>query len=299
MPSEEELAFAPFFLPCVFRAGERPMKRSLVLGSLLAGSLVLFHCGKPETQGTDAGSAAADVGGGGGGADASSSGGADASPQAGQDAAATGADASTAGADASMASADGSTAASDGGATGACDPVKNTGCKAGEKCTFVDPSGTMGCGPAGAKGDYETCAGDGECKGGFFCTSVDGATFQCQAFCAASADCPQTPTKQLCNLSFKQGASPVLCSRIVTCDPVKQDCAKATDACYVTIQGPLCAGAGTTNTGDACAFANSCKKGDSCVSGKCQTVCDAAANPTTCPSGKKCTAAGPGLGVCQ
>lgn len=81
----------------------------------------------------------------------------------------------------------------------ACNPVANTGCAAGEKCTWIDITdtlGTIGCAPDGTAGLGEACTtgapgettGYDTCQGGLYC--LQGV---CQEICTTAPDsCPTT-----------------------------------------------------------------------------------------------------------
>ena len=273
------------------------MKKSLLFAVTFACALTLVRCGGTTTPAGSDGGTKADVG--------SATTGDVGSPDVGT--AAVG-DSGTAADTGTASTPDTGTAATgDGGFTGACNPVGNVGCKAGEKCTIVDAQGTIGCAPnSGGATDYNPCMADSDCAGGYFCASDGTNPGECRAFCTKNADCPQAGGKEVCNTSI-QPSTALVCSRVVSCDPIAQDCVNPAENCYVTNAGPACAAQnGTATTGQSCTTANGCPRGDSCLSSKCQTLCDLRQNPDggqnpSCPAGKRCVgiAGAAPAGTCQ
>ena len=84
-------------------------------------------------------------------------------------------------------------------ATG-CDLVEQTGCGAGEKCTFVcgAAGAVVGCAPDGTLAVGAACPGADMCVAGSFCAaSFDAPAASCRAFCSTDADCPSGTCMQL------------------------------------------------------------------------------------------------------
>ena len=160
----------------------------------------------------------------------------------------------------------------------ACNPVEGTGCAVGEKCTWivdaVDPNYLA----------YTGCIADGTVANGLACVSPELGADNCVALnyclnevcteicfgdsCGAAEDWVCSPYNQL----FDDLTDVGLCNP--TCNPVEQNCAVATEACYLqAISGVAsCAGRPTGAEGvtqdDACygptaggCFLNGCDTG--------------------------------------
>ncbi|WP_342374585.1 hypothetical protein NVS55_24930 [Myxococcus stipitatus] len=197
----------------------------------------------------------------------------------------------------------------------ACDVVRQD-CAQGQRCTYVSAGGVTErrCVEAGAATEGTRCtlaptdAGVefDTCAAGLFCKDErlgDGGTgFFCRRLCHAT---PQCGASGECSTVLRlPGTSelPLLCGpRSPPCDPFAQGCA-APLSCYPSASGPVCAGRGTRQTGDACDFSNQCVPGSTCVNTgqglRCQPLCR--------PSGTPACAAGtcrplndnPGVGAC-
>jgi hypothetical protein len=114
----------------------------------------------------------------------------------------------------------------------ACDPVAQTGCSAGKKCTWIDTGdaagGALGCAPAGAVDDAAACTagapgvltGYDDCKAGLVCR---GGT--CARVCdlATSAGCGSgTACQAYAGLFAQADASPTAGACDPTCNPLTQ-----------------------------------------------------------------------------
>ena len=167
-----------------------------------------------------------------------------------------------------------------------CDPVTQSGCADGEKCTVVG-SGTervVGCALiAGSREPGDSCdtsAGDGDdCAPGLYCDSSS-APATCVEFCV-NEPADSCGAQSVCALGFTVGESDVrICTDV--CDPVDQDCERNEFGCYPSRSGPSCAqiGGGSTPVGEgaSCGFANECNAGLACLfvseSWSCFKLCD-------------------------
>jgi hypothetical protein len=157
----------------------------------------------------------------------------------------------------------------------ACDPVAQTGCAAGERCTRVGLSGggaITTCAPEGTVPEGGTCwapaVGADDCVAGTLC--VEG---RCAATCASGASSCSCDTG-----AFSDVPTAGVCSQ--GCDLLAQDCANPTDACYYIGGGATCA-APTPDAGapgEPCSFVNQCVEG---------SVCSTLGSPT--PDQNACT----------
>lgn len=148
-------------------------------------------------------------------------------------------------------------------------------CPIGQKCTLV--SNNIQCGPAGTKGDYETCAFDNECEQGTYCGDP-GSGSSCLPFCNSltSLGCPSGSS---CALVYgdDQPYEAGLCQP--ECDPTETVSTVCTggEACYFGGSGPFCHAPGSIAVGATCgSFAYECVPGASCVNTgtpTCYEVC--------------------------
>jgi hypothetical protein len=175
-----------------------------------------------------------------------------------------------------------------------CDPVAQTGCDPGEKCTFIpdevnpDEFHTF-CGPDGTGQLGGACANDpvsglDDCVAGLFC--LNGI---CQEICSSAPDsCPS-------GYSCTEFVNPVLVDApgtgfcLVECNPLAEPtgCGEG-EACYIRLdqQSTTCEAPFTSATqGAACAFINACASGYGCLlpnspvnptGSECAFICDAA-----------------------
>lgn len=219
----------------------------------------------------------------------------------------------------------GGTTGDAGGETGACSPTAQTGCsEPTPKCGIV--SNKFGCQAAGTVEQDGACvasaAGD-DCATGLFCMNN-----RCRRFCDTSAGASACPMGQSCSQQVVWnggGANGEVFNACVTsgseCDPLAQDCAVASEACFATSAGNKCYVPGTVEDGSPCNFANDCKKGSTCIdvggSLACRAFCtppaasdagsdpdageeDAGTSPApiTCTTGT-CMDTGSGYGICR
>lgn len=163
-----------------------------------------------------------------------------------------------------------------------CNPLAQTGCRAGEKCAWVVvqedpffgrtdcvPDGTVAMGgectegPPGEATGYDDCVAGGDCTAGH-CKAI--CTIDTDSCCAGFA-CSQYASVFNDDSAFDTGVCDLLC------DPVSQDCPYAEEACYLQLSSgnatcaPVAAGAEDLTQGETCAndgqrcFLNGCAEG--------------------------------------
>ena len=125
-----------------------------------------------------------------------------------------------------------------------------------------------------------------DCDAGLVCWGVtaEGAG-RCEALCTGNAADPVCPEDHFCPQGW--GVNGVVC--VSSCDPLVQDCASATDACYLLDGRWGCYPRDATTVGTTfrpCSFANDCAPSFACVSqdefpgcvnpyvGCCAPICD-------------------------
>lgn len=183
-----------------------------------------------------------------------------------------------------------------------CEPVAQTGCSAGQKCSQVtlsaepEPPLETRCVQAGTQAKFETCShgdpgdsGFDDCEAGLIC--FGGA---CQEICSADPDsCPADATCQEGPGIFPDRPGTGLC--LVQCDPLVQNCPEDS-GCFVTLAGGdrICAEPNLgQEQGSACMFANDCETGHGCLLIRseldsaltCAFFCNPAGGSPTCAEG--------------
>jgi hypothetical protein len=181
-----------------------------------------------------------------------------------------------------------------------CDPVRQTGCGDGEKCSLVGPD--LGCvllGDGGAGADCQAIVGGDSCAAGLICAAASGAS-TCVQFCDRVCGEP-CGAESRCNTRL--GASGEWgCGPLPTpCDLLAQDCTRSGEACYL-IEPETgttgCITAGSLAEGAACTTQDQCGTRFVCLATQaggltvCTPLCDTRAT-APCASGT-CTAL-PGL----
>lgn len=220
--------------------------------------------------------------------------------------------------------------------TGSCNPLDNTGCPAGKKCTILQQSGAtfaLGCVDVETKGEGDPCVQGSngqvqisdDCGNGLACFTIAGdAHALCHRLCVPGATPNGCSASQACNLPIP-GVSGVEVCRAATvtpnpdagadagtptaCKPLGQTGCAAGESCYFSSSGAVCWKTGSKNPGEACVSPTDCVKGSNCVStgssAKCATFCSTAAGGTpSCSDGSTCVAftsakAEPNLGYCK
>jgi hypothetical protein len=164
-----------------------------------------------------------------------------------------------------------------------CDPVAQTGCLAGERCTRVvlpDYTPITSCVPAGTVPAGGACAspelGADDCVAGTIC-----AGGVCAAICelgSSSCNC--------LGAAFSDVPGAGVC--VPTCDPLAQDCPEPAAACYPTGSSATCAPVHSPGTqGEPCTFLNDCAEGSVCAGGElgCAFMCSLTGVGPTCADG--------------
>jgi len=182
----------------------------------------------------------------------------------------------------------------------ACNPVAQTGCLPGEKCTWIVDSagppelGHTGCATEGAATGGAACTapetGADDCVAGFYCLNS-----VCNEICTSAPN--SCPAGSICSTysNFMEDIENVgLCNP--TCDPVEQNCANAAEACYLqAVTGEascagIPAGAEGVTQGQTCygpeagvCYLNGCDKGfgANLPDGECAFFCNPIDNWST------------------
>ncbi len=125
---------------------------------------------------------------------------------------------------------------------GACNPVAQTGCNSGEKCTWiVDVAGT----PPDPDLGHTGCVTDGTVAEGDACTLPETGADDC----VAGTYCLRSVCTEICSSAPNSCPSGEICSTYENlmedienvglcnpeCDPVEQNCAIDTQACYLQL----------------------------------------------------------------
>ena len=173
-----------------------------------------------------------------------------------------------------------------------CDLV-NSNCPMNQKCGYmIGAVSVRTCITAGTKTLGQSCGPmTDDCAAGLAC--VGGS---CLKFCYSSQDCG---TGSGCTAPVAPpgtSETPLTCA--VSCNPLLQNCANATDACLPISQtDTLCTPAGTKNDGEACdpSMAD-CKKGSLCVGPQgqatCAKICNTDGGMPSCPGMSQCNGLG-------
>ena len=195
-----------------------------------------------------------------------------------------------------------------------CDPIAQTGCDAGEKCsawsnnggtwnatrcTAVDPIPVAIGGACSVVGG--ATSGQDNCEQGAMCWNIDAMTDMgtCVETCGCSYDTPicQTPNT-VCSISNEQSLT--LCFEV--CNPLDPDTCEVGQGCYPVGGFFQCApdvSGGAGAEGDPCEFINVCEPGTVCIGpggvpgcgspvGCCASVCDVGDAAPGCPVGTEC-----------
>lgn len=196
----------------------------------------------------------------------------------------------------------------------ACNPVANTGCPAGQKCTSIveatepDLLTRTGCAPDGAVAIGGTCARDmatgvDDCVGGSWCI---GGT--CEEICSQAPDnCPSDKTCVGFVGLFEDQENTGVCQPACSPSTRVADCG-TDESCYVILSSgkgscaPPAGGLLTTGTecggtpgtqGCDCQFLNGCEIGYGCMLNNAPTnatglVCTFFCDPLPAGTGPKC-----------
>jgi hypothetical protein len=205
---------------------------------------------------------------------------------------------------------------------GSCDPLTNSGCGSGQKCTALQSNGqlALGCDAVGSKKEGDTCSqttdngvqtGD-DCASGLACFATQAGSATCHRMCTPTGTGNVCPSTEICSLAAPGLDTIEFCRATTTCAPLTQTGCTSTQACYFSSTGAICAQEGSGKPGDACANANDCAKGSTCIVGAsaiCSSFCSVSGSGgTTCTGtetgGSTCTslgnaAAGLDVGYCK
>jgi hypothetical protein len=172
-----------------------------------------------------------------------------------------------------------------------CDPVCQTGCPCGQRCSLT--ADAIKCvAQSGMKGSGEPCTPDSnECAPGFACRREACGTNlgRCYRLCSSGSDCgpPSVCGIDLHNVAATnaglKGCN--LGEPVPACDPaLAAGCSPTELACYLTNQQITCDCPGAMPSESPCIFSTDCAPGLTCasVSGHylCKPVCKAG---TICP----------------
>jgi hypothetical protein len=155
-----------------------------------------------------------------------------------------------------------------------CEPLSQTGCRAGENCTHITDDDIPHCVPSGPVPPGGECNNDTRCSVGV-CLSINQTKSLCYQFCAADADCGGVggTCLTLTNTPFKVCKIDGIYD---TCGLLAQDCADPAKACYAVANEPepICLREGAGELGSGCSGPTSCKRGLACVNDVCRALCD-------------------------
>ena len=198
-----------------------------------------------------------------------------------------------------------------------CDPVEDTGCPQGQKCSLTQSGGVLAptCLPGGTGVQGNVCTisqASDSCGGGFACVTHATAGNICERVCdiGGATSCPtQSGMATYCAPRTSRYG---LCE--TACDPLTQTGCGASHGCYIST-APVCADTGALAPGAACdaIMANSCGKGSSCIrdsmtgQSRCYFHCNSGGGAPSCAptgtGGGQCvsvpvTGAPPNFGIC-
>jgi hypothetical protein len=188
----------------------------------------------------------------------------------------------------------------------ACDPVIQSGCGAGEVCTYTSPT-TLACAPAAMPGlplGSPCSPGTPTCAEKDACLQYPGqSTPTCQRICRRATDegCASLTstgtTTYTCMLSLDSIYG--LCAPVpATCEPYHDTCPMGQGCIPVGTNATSCAPEGTGAVGDPCQ-ASGCRRGSLCetVNGgdpKCVLSCDPRSPSNPCPGAQQSCMPSPG-----
>ncbi|MBL8677857.1 MAG: hypothetical protein JNK05_01730 [Myxococcales bacterium] len=201
-----------------------------------------------------------------------------------------------------------------GSAYSPCDPVRNTGCMAGQMCVIMDAMARRStCVAAGRVAFGSACMSANDCAEGLGC--IGG---KCARWCCGSGDntsCRDTSIGgrpgATCDINVTNTGL-FACSVPDNCDVHRQNCMTAGDNCYpISMDGTtqcVTPEAGAM-PGASCMFRNDCPSGHICVGTMMMSTCRRVCDPTNmatgtfamCPAGMMCQRVGGlpmNIGVC-
>ncbi len=169
-----------------------------------------------------------------------------------------------------------------------CDPVLQTGCDAGQNCTYIGAETDAYCIAAGEVPANFECDNVGDCQRGV-CMSINQTGSRCYQLCGADTDCGAGTANECLDLDatpFKVCKIPGLYEQ---CNLLTQNCADPAKACY-RVNGeeePICLRAGEGALGSECNSAAACINGNLRVNDVCRAICDPDA-PNACGATATC-----------
>jgi len=187
----------------------------------------------------------------------------------------------------------------DAGVSFVCDPIHQTGCRAGEKCDIAG-TGTFGCVPDGTLGDFRLC-GDkdkpNDCAAGFTCSQTFSPANRCTRICSELEPSCQRNEKCMTEHMTQDGKQYLTCTTHEACNPILDDCVQPNMHCtYLAVANlSVCKIAGTVADGATCQLRSSdaqdCMAGSACLqvgaggTFKCVRMCNLTGGSPACLSG--------------
>lgn len=168
----------------------------------------------------------------------------------------------------------------------ACQPVGNSGCKAGENCAIGDAAAE--CVTAGKKAAEAACTSSSDCAVGLVCLPPFGV---CAKACADDDGCGGAVGSCRLLIDHTDMGIGTVGGCLKKCDVLAQGCV-AGQACHLG----SCMGAGANLvSGKACNEFSACAKGLDCLTdldgdsqNDCSAYCDATAAQDPCPKDQVC-----------
>jgi hypothetical protein len=148
-------------------------------------------------------------------------------------------------------------------AGGPCDPVNQTGCGGGQKCTWNSSTSQTECAAAGGKANGASCtvfAGIDDCVAGNQCINS-----VCETICSTNPNSCTTGTCTIFTNTFTDNPDTGVCQP--TCDPLAPNCGTG-DGCYLSLTSgsAVCAPPTASATqGQPCTALNACAAGYNCM----------------------------------
>jgi len=156
-----------------------------------------------------------------------------------------------------------------------CDPILQSGCDAGENCTYIGAETVATCVAAGPVPANNVCSAEDRCQRGV-CLSINQTGNRCYQVCGENTDCGAGTTNECITLTSTPFSVCKIPGLYDQCNLLAQDCTDATKACYAVANEdePICLLAGSGAPGSECTSAGSCVKGQACVNSVCRSLCD-------------------------
>jgi hypothetical protein len=174
-----------------------------------------------------------------------------------------------------------------------CMPLDRTTCPASLGCYVTDTGGGQ-CSTSGTVPNGRACNSQTDCERGAVCAGNDIDGYRCFSMCNAHGGAPSCATGACLGLSDSSDIG--ICQ--LACNPFDPRICIASEGCYLTNLGNVCAPAGTVPGGGSCVYANDCVGGFTCFNDQCHQVCNPAAGLAACSVGI-CLFPQGGVGVCM